>query len=137
MGALACLTKRRWRVVFVGDLPWQPTRWYERFMDKDYLHCFALTYDHAADCWLVVDPNRAITEAYAIPGDPGRYPMSDDEMAWYTDIVPFDAEPRHGLRARSVLAPFTCVEVIKSLLGVRWPWVLTPRQLHRRLVKEV
>ena len=36
-------------------------------------------------------------------------------------------------RVPHLLAPFTCVEQIKALLGLRAWWVVTPRQLHRRV----
>jgi len=32
--------------------------------------------------------------------------------------------------------PMTCVETVKSLLGIRSPWILTPRQLSRRLRRD-
>ena len=32
--------------------------------------------------------------------------------------------------------PMTCVETVKALLGIRAWWILTPRQLYRRLRRE-
>jgi hypothetical protein len=40
---------------------------------------------------------------------------------------------RHSAPWAPPLAPFTCVEVVKRLLGLRAPWVLTPYQLYRHL----
>ena len=30
----------------------------------------------------------------------------------------------------------TCVGAVKRALGIRAPWIITPRQLHRHLIKE-
>lgn len=59
----------------------------------------------------------------------------------WREAVPEDADVyrfrvlRKGGRYRvpMIFAPFTCVEQIKALLGIRTPWVLTPRQLVRRV----
>lgn len=38
-------------------------------------------------------------------------------------------KPRY--RVRSIFAPWTCVEAMKSLLGIRAWWVITPYQLFK------
>jgi hypothetical protein len=62
---------------------------------------------------------------------------ADELAAWYR---------HHGLHVVKTVAttppakcapfrPFTCVEAVKRALGLRAPWVFTPRQLHRHLTQ--
>lgn len=39
-------------------------------------------------------------------------------------------------RVPHIIQPFTCVEVVKSFLGVRSPFILTPKHLYKRLLKD-
>lgn len=49
-------------------------------------------------------------------------------------IQPFTCEvPYNAKRVLHLLQPFTCVETVKSLLGIsRW-WIITPKQLFEYL----
>lgn len=47
-------------------------------------------------------------------------------------FLPVPAARQHPPLAPPI-APFTCVEAVKRLLGLRAPWVLTPYQLYRHL----
>ncbi len=54
------------------------------------------------------------------------------QTAWIMAVEASAAPPVAGLRG-----PLTCVEVVKALLGIRAPFVLTPRQLARHLVRRM
>lgn len=114
-------------VVFSGkaDLIWL------RLLKRGFRHCFAVI-----DCdgvWVTVNPLSQRTDLTPIRGvsavnlkrhyrayglrvietrtqDPGPYPLP-----W---------------------RPFTCVEAVLRVLGVRAPWVFTPWQLYRYLRNE-
>jgi len=47
--------------------------------------------------------------------------------------VNFDHLDTDRIRLPWVFGPWTCVEQIKALVGIRAPWVLTPRQLWKHL----
>lgn len=103
--------------------------WWLRGLRPGFRHCFVALSD--GDGWIVVDPmsHRTLVRREAV-----------------ADLAPFYAG--HGIivlptRMRAVVPPrtapwrpYTCVEAVKRILGVRAPWVLTPWQLYRHLEKE-
>jgi hypothetical protein len=101
-------------------------RWYSRLLSPGFHHCFAAI--QWCDYWIVVDPK---------PGIPGLHITQGSEEvlgAFYES---------HGivvvgitLRSASFRCPImavNCVSVVKRLIGLRAPFVLTPCQLYRRL----
>jgi len=85
--------------------------------------------------WISIDPLIDRMELALHP------PWSVDELTgWFRAqglIVLNFRLPARFVRSRPPvappIAPFTCVEAVKRLLGLRAPWVLTPYQLYRHL----
>lgn len=122
------------------ELPRQPAPALVVFTDETTLkwlrplragfrHCFVAV--RRGNHWIVCNPFAHYTDLDLVIG----FTMS--ELArWYR---------RHGFVVIETVAtmpppecapfrPFTCVEAVKRALGLRAPWVFTPRQLHRHLV---
>lgn len=108
--------------------------WWLRFFPKGFRHCFALISD--AGRWVVVNPMSHWTDIAVLPeaADNARVEdivraLADKNIAARVCAV---AEP-----ARRTLppTPFTCVEVVKRIVGLRAPWVLTPAALARFIEK--
>jgi len=102
-----------------------------RWMAPGFRHCFVLLNDGRH--WIAVDPLAACTEVEVLP-----LPADADVPGWYRERghAVVRAALRRGLRRPAPFGPFTCVEAVKRVLGLHAPWVLTPRQLHRRLVAD-
>ena len=95
-----------------------------------FRHCFVVL--GRGDHWIICNPFSHYTDLEVVHGF-----TSAELAAWYR---------HYGLRVVETMArmppprcaplrPFTCVEVVKRALGLRAPWVFTPRQLHRYLVQ--
>lgn len=102
--------------------------WWLRRLAPGFRHCFALL--RRGEAWLVCDPLKARIALELL-----RPPPELDLGAWYA------RQGHHVLRGYSagpsqrtpLLRPLTCVEVVKRLLGLHAPFVLTPRQLFDHL----
>jgi hypothetical protein len=104
--------------------------WQRALLAPGFRHCFVALNDGAA--WLLHDPLVPRTELVLLPVGP------DFDLAAHWRA--------HGLHALTVRvprpvrrfwwpAPFTCVESVKRVIGLRAPFVLTPRQLFVALKK--
>lgn len=105
--------------------------WWDRFLREGYRHCSLLIWEGVV--WLHIEPTLdrtrvAIIEHYE--------PTSPAEWVEDPGARLFRAKPegrRGRMRALSVLRPFTCVEEVKALLGIRAWWIFTPWQLAQHL----
>jgi hypothetical protein len=115
-------------VVFVDQVecPWL------RGLKRGFRHCFAVLADGHG--WLLCDPlkNRILlTRIEPPPGfDLARFYRRQGHRVLVGRTV-----PTTSLRRPPVLAPLTCVAVIKRLIGVQGASVLTPRQLFDHLAR--
>jgi hypothetical protein len=94
-----------------------------------FRHCFVALHDGGT--WVTCDPLKDRIELRALP-----LPADFDLGSFYArrGHIVLRGLTRPGLPRGSVaVVPLTCVTVAKRLLGVRAPWVLTPRQLWRHL----
>lgn len=114
-------------VVFSGGT----TVWWLRLLQPGFRHCFVAV--ASGEGWIIIDPLSHKTSLSVVEG------YSADELAvWYES---------HGLRTvkttlRDVppkmapLAPTTCVEAVKRVLGIHARPVITPRHLYDYLLVE-
>ena len=102
-----------------------------RLLRPGFRHCFCLT--GAGRRWTLCDPIKSHLALAAVDG------ADVHELAGH-----LTAGGRRVLRgpvaADAAVAwpgvrPITCVEIVKRLLGVRAAGVVTPRQLHRYLLR--
>ncbi len=104
-------------------------RWL-RVLAKGFRHCFALV--RTSGRWVLIDPLSHWTDvaalAEAADGASAADMVRTLETRGVTAVACAVAEPA---RRASPLAPYTCVEAVKRVLGIRAPLVLTPRQLFR------
>lgn len=118
--------RRRAIVVFAdrADCAWL------RLLKPGFRHCFAALGERGG--WLILDPL-----------------LDRIELTWVQPDQDFDLPSFYGTQGHTVLAgttrrperpprlprlaPLTCVSVVKRLLGLNAPGVLTPWQLFRHL----
>lgn len=105
--------------------------WWLRILRPGFRHCLVLI--RAASGWIVCDPMAHRTDIGMLPsvGADGA-----DILAWLAGqgflVVP--VRLRDVPRRPAPWAPFTCVEAVKRILGIRARRVLTPWQLYNHLV---
>lgn len=99
-----------------------------RFLRPGFRHVFVAL--PVAGGWITLDPLSTRLEADYHP-----LPPDTDLAAWFRTrghhVLP--AAQRPPVPAQWPVAPFTCVTLVKRVLGIRAPWVQTPWQLYRHL----
>lgn len=93
-----------------------------------FSHCFAIK--HTDDNYIVVNCERSHAEVDALPVTPFVYADLVDGMTRITLATKINEDKSiAGLRWLS------CVESVKSLLGINDALLLTPYQLYKRLLR--
>ncbi|OIN86858.1 MAG: hypothetical protein AUJ12_04415 [Alphaproteobacteria bacterium CG1_02_46_17] len=113
-------------VVFSG----QTDLWWLRFLKRDFRHCFVVICSQ--DRWVVIDPMLHFWEV-SIPD----VSAESDLAGWFTGQGLKVVETEIISPARRCYPPIflSCVEVVKRILGVHRPFIITPAQLYRYLQK--
>ena len=119
-------TKTKAWVVFSGqaDLPWL------KILKDGYRHCYVLLNDGMH--WITIDPLSNTMEVTV-----HDLPLNFDLPLWMKNnghlIVPANIH-HHETQAPWML--FSCVEVVKRVLGIHRRFIITPWQLYKHLQKE-
>lgn len=108
-----------------------PRRWWHAFTAPGYRHVFAWRAD-GEDGTLVVNSLHRELEVIREPLGFAEWTRRQvvERQVWALLVPPRAAPPPPY---HPPLAPLTCVEVVKHALGIRAPWIWTPRQLARAL----
>ena len=111
-------------VVFGGAcaLPWL------RLLRPGFRHCFLRR--RCAEGWLFYDPRSDRTELAVWPPCDMELLVKSLGERGYT-AIPTPLPPAE--RRAAPLGPFTCVEAVKRVLGIRRRRIVTPWQLYRHL----
>lgn len=104
--------------------------WLRLFLRDGFRHCAAVLHD--GQQWIKIDPMAHITKIEV------SHASSDfDMIGWMKD------QDFHVVKApiveKQVQAPFgvfSCVEVIKRIIGLHQPFIITPWQLYNHLKGE-
>ena len=112
-------------VVFVGHAE---CRWLG-CLRAGFRHCFVTLHDR--NVWLACDPLKDRIELSVLPAR-GDFDLADFYVRQGHTVTSGLTRP-DVTRRPSGIAPLTCVTVVKRVLGVRAPWVLTPWQLYQHL----
>ena len=118
-----------WWIVFGRS---RESHWWNRYLRQDFQHCYALRFDGYN--WILFHPGVAVTEidVLAFTGENDLPEILKCSQA--TRVVRVTLfKTTQGLRIPWLFAPQTCVEQIKTLLGIRGFWILTPYQLYQHL----
>lgn len=105
------------------------TRLVLQLLRPGFRHCFAALW--LGGEWVVCDPLKDRIQLALIPR-----PADFDLAAFYAGQghrVLVGRTARQPSRGRCVPSPLTCVAIVKRLLGIRAPTVITPWQLYRHL----
>ena len=100
-----------------------------RVLAPGFRHCFAAV--AAGPCWITADARGGALHVSAVAGATydlaGFYRRHGFTVVVLMDMVASGRRPP--------LLAATCVGATKWLLGIHAPFVFTPRQLHRHLVR--
>lgn len=95
-----------------------------RFLRPGFRHCFAIV--HVAPYWVVMDSlSDRIALAVLCPRTLADYLVTLHARGYRCQV----ARARRARNRRLRLSPFSCVEVVKRLLGITNPLILTPFHL--------
>lgn len=117
------MRKADWWVAFDDGRP----HWWTPFLKPGFRHCWAIRHD--AGIWTVINPAMSHTEVATIDGC-GTATLADF-VTGATAVAYLEGCTDRPVRVPWVMTPWTCVEVVKGLLGMRDPWVVTPWQLFK------
>jgi hypothetical protein len=104
--------------------------WWLHLLKPGFRHCLVALHDGRG--WLILDPLAHVTRLAAVPAGAGF-----DPVAWLLaqGYLPVPVRPAAPTPAAAPWAPYTCVEAVKRVLGIRARFVLTPWQLFRHLTR--
>ena len=112
-------------VVFVGHTECRYLRW----LKQDFKHCFAALYIDGR--WIICDSLKNSIE-FSLVKLPQNLSLSEFYRSrGYTVMIGHTCHYKSGSAAMPEI--FTCVAVVKWIIGLRSFWTLTPWQLFRRL----
>lgn len=104
--------------------------WCAPFLDAGFRHCFICILDEVRGIWIRFDGRAGIPEFRAEAA-------ADFDLATFFRAAGFtvvDLQNHVPQAPRTPLMLGTCVGAVKRVLGLRAPFVLTPKQLYRRLI---
>lgn len=101
-------------------------RWVARFLKRGFRHVFCLVDD--GQFWVLVDGLMGVPAVKAVTAS------SFDVAAWYRGEGFTVVETERGTNPpRGPFISANCVGMVKTALGIRAPFALTPYQLYRTL----
>ena len=101
-----------------------------KFLKKDFKHVYAVKESPGKKFWLIVDPMVSHTG------------VDLKAKTQYCDIKMFMKKNDKCIKIVSKITPgqerwsfcvINCVEIVKSLIGLRSFWTMTPYQLYKKL----
>ncbi|MBR7159293.1 MAG: hypothetical protein IKD08_06455 [Alphaproteobacteria bacterium] len=106
--------------------------WWLRFLKKGFKHCFVVLFDNKKGIGVLVDPlcSRTVVDVSFLENT--DFLRDFFEANGYTVVETFIRSPN----PRTVtLGMFSCVQVVKRILGVHKKSIVTPYKLYRFLQK--
>ena len=115
-------------VVFSGqaDLPWL------RLLKPGFRHCFVVLHDGKG--WLTVDPMLHHMDVHSHHHLPADFDLPGWLAKRGQKVIEVPLERSHVRPAP--ISIFTCVEVVKRILGIHARRIFTPWQLYHYLTKK-
>ncbi len=112
-------------VVFSGttDLPWL------KILKPGFRHCFAVLREE--DHWIVIDPLSHFIDVKTHVSD-ANFDMVEWLKTQGMTVLKTKITPPNK---QAPLMPFSCVEVVKRVIGIHARGVITPWQLFQFLLK--
>jgi len=104
-----------------------------RLFRPGFRHCYLIFND--GTCWTSVDPLSHYTEVAVHHHVRGDFDLPGWLSSRWNIVVP--AQIDRGKTKSAPIAPFSCVEAVKRMLGIHRLFVFTPWQLYRHLTNDM
>ena len=119
-------TIEEYYIVFTGS---NHNNWMVRLLKSPFQHVYAIKLSPGGCFWTIIDPRATHTAVTTVPfGDfPHIRTMTND-----LDVV-LKVRVNIKRNERWTFCVINCVEIVKSLLGIRAFWIFTPYQLYKYL----
>ena len=105
--------------------------WLIKRLRKPYQHVLAIKKSPGKRFWIVINPIISFTYVDIVPVK--DFPDIESLVDKNAVIVPYTASIID--KSRHTLCVINCVEIVKSLLGIRAFWIWTPYQLYKYIKK--
>jgi len=103
-------------------------RWWWLPLKKGFSHCYVVK--DCGECWVKCQPYSGFTDVTV--WSKAICPKVTDLLAEPSLVLPYETTGDYD-KIRGHLCWFNCVEVVKSFLGLKKPFIFTPYQLYRFL----
>ena len=123
-------TVEDWHIVFTKS---RLKHWFIKRLPRSFQHCYAVRESAGGQFWIVLDSRSSHLQAelYAKSEYPYIRQLCNERSG---DCVILPIRARIDIKQnRWTFCIFNCVEVCKSVIGVRAFWVWTPYQLYKHL----
>lgn len=116
-----------WYIVFEDSIK---KRWYTRYLQKGFSHCYLMQKSEAGLFWIIVNPvwSHVLIDYRLVK----TFPSPRDYTGEYATIIeysPFIDPYNHAC----ILGINSCVDVIKRIIGLKLFRIFTPYQLFNYL----
>jgi len=118
-----------WHIVFVES---SYKNWIMNRLQPGFGHVYAMKKTEGGNFWFVVEPLRPYLRIDQVLVS--EYPNPRSYAGPDSIIIPVRAKIDRTT-TRGTLGIFTCVDVVKSLVGIRAGFVFTPYQLYNYLMR--
>lgn len=102
--------------------------WVQRFLKDGFQHCFAIKTSPGGKFLIIVDPIISYTSIDLLPNTPENVERLTESSTCVNVFATIDLKKNRGHICR-----INCVEIVKSLLGIKSFWTWTPYQLYKVL----
>ena len=117
-----------WHIIFK---PSQVKHWIMRWLSPEFQHCYAVKESAGGQFWIIVDSKNCYTDIRL----ESKLDYPHIRLLEPNSVILSIKAIMHPDRNRHTLCIFNCVEVCKSVIGVRAFWCWTPYQLNKRLTQ--
>ena len=117
-------------IIFTGSTH---NHWLIKRLRKPFQHVFAVKKSPGGRFWIIINP--LITHTHIDIIAVSQFPTIGTLLIDPESSVVIPVTATITAKERHTLCIFNCVEVVKSLLGMRAFWIWTPYQLYKRLKK--
>lgn len=117
-------------IVFTGS---NLKHWVMKWLHPTIKHVYAVKLSPGGHYWIVTNPMSGYTDVDLLPVE--HYPDVRDIAGVDAVVLPVKAFIDQA-KPRYQICFFSCVEFVKSLLGVKNSLIITPYQLYKYLTKQ-
>jgi hypothetical protein len=115
-----------WWILFTDSK--QPTR-FLKWLQPSFQHCYMMKKSPGGTYWIIINPVRSHLALQFATVEDYPHPRAYDPHAVVLPVTVI----ADGKTQRGGLCWFSCVEVCKSVMGIKSFWTLTPWQLYNHL----